>query len=183
MAKIILGIAGEIAAGKGAVVQHIINKYDGSVHKFSQPIRELLRRLYLEESRQNMSDLSLMLRKKYGQDILAKVMFNDSQKDPKEVVVIDGVRMVSDVKYLKELPQFKLVYVEADMKLRYERLVARRENSDDETKTFEEFQQEHESETEQQIEDLKNYADFVVNNDGDFNFLYAQLDEIIAGKE
>ncbi|TAK96591.1 hypothetical protein EPO05_01455 [Patescibacteria group bacterium] len=183
MAKIILGIAGEIASGKGAVCQHIVDIHQGSIHKFSAPLRELLRRLYLEETRKNMGDLSGMLRKKYGQDILAKVMFNDIQHDEHEVIAIDGLRMVSDVKYLKELPEFKLVFIDVDIRTRYERLVKRRENADDENKTYDEFAQDHQMETELQIQDLKNYADSVVSNDGDFQHLYAQIDQIIEGKK
>jgi dephospho-CoA kinase len=38
----------------------------------------------------------------------------------------------------------------------------------------------HEREAESQIEDLKNYADFVVNNEGTFLELYHQIDKIIS---
>jgi hypothetical protein len=53
------------------------------------------------------------------------------------------------------------------------------ENTDDATKTFEEFKNDHEREAERQIKDLKNKADFIINNDNDLEDLYLQIDEII----
>ena len=49
----------------------------------------------------------------------------------------------------------------------------------DKIMTFEEFQKEHELETELQIRDLKNYANYVVDNNGTYTDLYEQIDKII----
>ena len=179
MAKLILGITGELGSGKGTIAKHIMLEHKGSVHKFSTILRDVLDRLYLEQSRDNLQALSTMLRKTYGEDIMAKGMYHDAENDENELVVVDGVRRMSDITYLKELPHFKLIYIEADMQNRYERIVKRGENPDDAKKTFEEFQKAHENESEIQIRDLKNYASHIVSNDGTYQELYAQVDEII----
>jgi dephospho-CoA kinase len=179
MAKLILGIAGEMGSGKGTVAKHVMLEHNGSVHKFSTILRDVLDRLYLEQSRDNMQALSTILRKTYGEDIMAKGMYHDAENDQRELVVVDGVRRMSDITFLKELPHFKLIYIEADMENRYERIVKRGENPDDAKKTFEEFQKAHENESEIQIRDLKNYANYVVNNDGVYADLYKQIDELI----
>ncbi|OGD67293.1 hypothetical protein A2442_00795 [Candidatus Campbellbacteria bacterium RIFOXYC2_FULL_35_25] len=179
MKKIILGIAGEIAGGKGAMTKYIVEKFDGTSLRFSTMLRDILDRLYFEQSRDNMQKLSTSLRSVFGEDLLAKVMADDVRKNDANIIVIDGVRRIDDIKYLKEIPYFKLVYVDTNMKKRYERIVGRGENSDDNQKTFEQFQIDHEKETELQIKGLKNEADFVVDNNGSLEEFYTQIDNII----
>lgn len=179
MAKVILGITGEMGSGKGTIAKYIVEQKDGSSHRFSTILRDILDRVYLEQSRDNMQALSTVMRKTFGEDLMAKGMSHDAQNDEHDVVVVDGVRRMSDITFLKELPHFKLVYVEADMRNRYERITRRGENADDAKKTFEEFQKAHEDESELQIKELKNYANYVVNNDGAYEDLYKQVDEII----
>jgi dephospho-CoA kinase len=179
MAKLILGIAGEMSSGKGTIATHVVNERGGSSHRFSTILRDILDRVYLDQSRENFQVLSMILRKNFGEDIMAKSMYHDVKNDKHEIVVVDGVRRMADIAYLREIPHFKLVYVDADMRVRYERIVKRGEKTDDFNKTFEEFKAEHEADAEIQIRDLKNYADYIINNDGTFIDLYKQLDEII----
>lgn len=179
MTKLILGLAGEMACGKGTVAKYIGEKYHGGSHRFSTMLRDVLDRLHLEKSRENMQKISQILRDNFGDDLLARVIFEDVKNDQSEIVAIDGIRRMPDIKYLKELSQFKLVYLEADMEKRYERIIKRGENADDNNKSFEQFQKEHQNEAELRIKDLKNYADFVADNNGTIEELYRQIDEII----
>jgi dephospho-CoA kinase len=180
MQKIILGLAGEIASGKGTVAKHIKEKYSGNSHRFSNMLRDILDRLYIEETRESMSTLSTTLRQNFGEDIMAKVMFYDVKNDESQTVAIDGVRRLADIKYLKELPEFKLVYIDTSMENRFERIHKRGENADDNSKTLEEFKKDHELETELQIKDLKNVADFVIDNNSVVEDLYGQIEKIIG---
>jgi len=179
MNKLILGIAGEIASGKGTVTQYIINEHKANSYRFSDMLRDILKRLYTEHSRENMQKLSTAIRENYGEDIMAKVMMEDVKNDNHDIVIVEGIRRLADILYLKKLSGYKLVYIEADMEKRYERIIHRDENPDDKGKTFKEFSQEHEQESELQIKDLKNYADFVLDNNGEFKDLYKQIDEIV----
>jgi dephospho-CoA kinase len=179
MSKIILGLAGEIASGKGTAAKYILDNYRGKSYRFSTILRDLLDRLYLEQSRENMQTLSTIVRKSFGDDILARVMYEDIRKEKSDVIVIDGVRRMADIKYLRELAGFKLTFIEGEMKRRYGRIVRRGENPDDEKKTFEEFEKEHRQESEEQIRDLRENADFIINNDGSREELYAQMDRIM----
>jgi dephospho-CoA kinase len=179
MAKLILGIAGEMGSGKGTIAKHVMAERGGSAHRFSTILRDVLDRLYLEQSRENIQILSMILRKNYSEDILAKSMYHDVENDEHDIVVVDGVRRMADIVFLRELPHFKLIYVEADMQNRYERIVKRGENTDDAAKTFKEFEDDHKADSEIQIRELKNYANHVVNNDGTYVDLYKQIEEII----
>jgi dephospho-CoA kinase len=177
--KIILGLAGEIASGKGTIAKYICEKYDGGSHRFSTMLRDVARRMYLEESRENLQKISTIFRENFFDDILSSVIAKDVENDEHNIIAIDGVRRLADIKFLKKLPGFKLIYIEADIKNRYGRIINRGENSDDKSKTFEEFEKDHQREAERQIKDLKKYASFVVNNNGSCEDLYKQIDGII----
>lgn len=180
MEKIILGITGEIASGKGTTAKYLIEKYDATTHRFSTALRDVAKRVYLEESRENLQKISTMLRENFGDDILSKVIFHDVNNDNNEIITIDGVRRLGDIEFLKQIPGFKLVYVEASIENRYQRIIKRGENVDDNTKTFEDFKKDHEREAELQIKDLKNVADFVMDNNGSLDELYSQIDNILS---
>lgn len=179
MSKIILGLAGEIASGKGTTAKYICEKHNGSSHRFSTMLRDLLGRVYLPESRENMQKMSTIMRENFFDDILSSVVAKDVEKDEHKIIAIDGVRRLADISYLQKIPGFKLVYIEADMEKRYERIVGRGENSDDTTKTFEDFKKDHQREAERQIKDLKNNAEYIINNNGNLEELYKQIDNII----
>ena len=183
MANLILGLAGEMGSGKGTVAEYLVKKYNGKAHRFSTMLRDILDRLYLPQSRENMQKLSTELRVTFGEDLLANVMSDDAKKDGNDLVVIDGIRRVADIKYLKEIPHFKLIYVEADIEKRYERIHGRGENADDLNKTFEQFQRDQTDESESQIKELKGVTDFLIDNNGDFEKLYKQIEDIVKGLE
>ena len=180
MSKIIIGLAGEMACGKGTVAKHLVEKHNASSYRFSTMLRDVVDRLYIEQTRENVSKMSTVLRQNFGEDLFAKVMANDVTKDKNEVIVIDGIRRMADIAYLKEIPEFKLIYMEADVKKCYERIIQRGENTDDKNKTFEEFLAEHKLETETQIKDLKEYASEVIDNNENYDHLYEQIDKIVG---
>lgn len=179
MAKLILGIAGEMGSGKEAVSRHLVNTYNANAHNFSQILNDILNRLNLEITRENQSPLSLILRKTFGEDILAKVMYQDSVDDTADIVVVQGIRRVEDMTFLKQLPNFKFLYIDADMGIRFERIGKRGEKANDGSMSFKQFEDSHQYETEQTIMDLRNYADIVIDNNGSYPELYKQIDEFI----
>jgi len=179
MSKIILGFTGLMACGKGTAAKYYKEKYSAPTFRFSTSMRDLLDRLYLPQSRENMSTISRITREAFGQDLYAKVMAGDVGKAEHDIVIVEGIRRMDDVKELKKLSNFKLVAIEADMKTRYERLKVRGENSDDASKTWEQFQKDHELETEISIPPVMAKADIVVDNNGSVEDFYKQLDKLV----
>lgn len=177
--KIILGIAGEIASGKDTVGKYLSEKHGALLLRFSQPLRDILDRLQMDQNRENMARLSLYLRKAFGEDILSKVIMQDAEKSEKDFIVVDGVRRLSDIIHMESDEHFYFAYIEADPDKRYERLTQRRQNADDATKTAVQFEKDAKLETETQIRDLKERAEFVIHNDGTLEELEAQVDGIV----
>jgi dephospho-CoA kinase len=180
MAKIIIGIAGEIASGKDTAGKYLAERYQALSLRFSQPLRDILDRMNLPQDREHMAKLSLHLRQAFGEDIFSKVIMAEANRGAENLVVVDGVRRLPDILHLESEEHFYFVYVEASSETRYDRLTKRRQNIDDATKTPVQFEKDAQLETERQIRDLKDRADFVVNNDGPLEELQKQLDEIVA---
>ncbi|MDH4330502.1 MAG: AAA family ATPase [Candidatus Moranbacteria bacterium] len=181
MEKIVLGITGEIAGGKGTITAYLEDKHGASSAKFSSALRDVAKRMHLEENRENLQKISTMFRENFNGNILSEVIYEDVKEMKSEIIVIDGVRRMADIEFLKRLPGFRLIYTDASMENRFERITQRGENADDNTKTFEDFKKDHEREAELQIKGLKNEADFVVDNNGTLKELYDQIDKIIKG--
>lgn len=177
--KIIIGLAGEIASGKGTAAKYLLEHHGAVTYRFSSILRDIVRRLHLTEDRDTMQKISTFMRKEFGEDTLAKVMFEDAKHDEHQLIVIDGVRRLEDVKYLRELTEFKLAYITAPMRTRYNRLVLRGENADDTSKTYEDFEHDHDRESEREITKLEPFAQEVVDNTGSLPDLYIQLDAIV----
>jgi len=177
--KIILGFIGYIASGKGTSCAYLKEKHGAQIFRFSTILRDILDRLYLPQSRENMQSASSALRQIFGEDLLAQTIANDAKKSTASIIALDGVRRLADIKYLQENPDFHLVEIIADQKIRYERLLKRSENSDDQEKTFEEFQKDEQQETELQIKEVAKIAEFHINNNGTFDDLYRQIEDIL----
>ncbi len=179
MKKIILGLAGEIASGKGTVVKYLTENHNASTYRFSTIMRDVLDRLHIEHSRDSLQQTSLMLRNTYGENILAKVMDIDTKNDLNPIIIIDGIRRVEDIEFLRANPDFKLVFVDVSLEKRYERIIDREENVDDKNKTFEEFKLDAEREAELTIAGLREQADVLLDNNGTPEELERRIENLL----
>lgn len=182
MKKKVIGLSGEIAAGKGTAADYLKGKYGAQYLKMSQPGRDVLQRLHKEINRRNMSDINSCLRGLYGEGYLVDVLNKDIENSQQKLVVLDGIRKEDEVLKFRANKNidFVFVYLVADDMIRYQRLIKRSENSGDEGKSFEEFKRDLKLETEKDIENLKKIADFVVDNSTSLEGLYSQLDELVG---
>lgn len=178
MEKIIIGLTGQLAAGKTTVARYLAEKYQGEVYGFSKPLRDVADRMTLPQTRENMANLSSILRGQFGQDIILRAILRDIENEPCSFILLEGMRRYGDFLTFKEFPNFKLVAVIADQNLRYERLTKRNQNVDDAGKTLEQFKIDEQGEAEQDIPKAIAQADFTINNDGDLNALYEQAENI-----
>ena len=181
MQKIIIGFIGKLSVGKGTACAYLAEKYGSKTIMFSQSLRDILARIYLPHTRENMQKLSQVLREHFSQDILANIAAEDAKKVEAEIVAIDGVRRPKDFEYLRRMADFFLVSIEADQKIRYQRMLGRGQNpgeSADEL-TFEQFQKNESAEAESLIEAVAKEAKFKINNNGTKEDLYKQIEKIL----
>ena len=69
--------------------------------------------------------------------------------------------------------------IEAQDKIRFERLVSRNQNKGDNKKSFEEFLTDEQKEADREIPLVIEKADVKINNDGDMDELYKQINNLI----
>lgn len=179
MSQVIIGIAGKMASGKGRISEYLLNQYDVDKAKTSHFLRQVLDIFGIPQSRENLHHLSTFLRKTYGEDTLARALVRYAKQATKLIILIDGIRRATDIKNLKELPNFYLIYVDVEQKIRYQRYIQRNENPGDAEMTFEIFQREDAAEPEQQIESLKEHAKFILDNNGTTENLDVQIEKML----
>lgn len=179
MSKIILGFVGDLASGKGAICKYLKEKYGTESYRFSTMLRDILKRVYLENSRDNLQRLSTVMRENFGQDIMSKVIAEDVRNDPREIVAVEGIRRPTDITYLEKSSGFHLIYITAESELRWKRLVTRNENPGDDKKTYTQFLTDEQAEADRLIMSLGAKAEFKIMNDGTFDDFYRQMEEIL----
>lgn len=179
--KKIYGFVGHIASGKGVACDYVREKYGAGYHRYSSILRDLVRRLYLPEDRDHLIRISEIVRKEFGEDTLARVIKEDVERDPHDIVCVDGIRRLADIAELRKLPGFTLVYIDVAPKLRYERLVQRSENVDDKNKTFEQFLLDEQRPTELSIDEVAREAHVTLNNDGSLDDFREAIDKLVRG--
>lgn len=177
--KVILGFTGLLASGKGTAAKYLEKKYGAANLRFSTILRDVVDRLYIPQSRDNLIKMSEALRDNFGEDLLAKVMAGDAAKSDQPIIVIEGIRREADIIHLSALPNFVLVEIFAEPRTRYERLIKRGENTDDTTKTYGEFLADHQRSTELSILDVIKKATERVDNNGTMEELHRRLDELV----
>lgn len=177
--KIIFGFSGLLSSGKGTAAKYLEEKYRASTYRFSTMLRDILNRIYVEQTRDNLIKLSEILRSAFGEDTLAKTIAKDAENDSNPIIVVEGIRRLADISYLQKLPNFILVEIFANPQIRYERLVKRGENADDNTKTYEQFLADHQRSTELSILDVIKEAKEKLNNNGDLESMQQQIDALI----
>jgi dephospho-CoA kinase len=177
--KIIIGLVGEAAAGKGTVAAYLLDKYGAKTLAFSTPMKDCLKRLHVNLSREHLTVFSEFTRKAFGEDLYARVVAEDAKALPDPLVVVDGIRRPADYANLKELPGFHLIYVTAPVELRWERARKRGEKAGEAGMTLEQFKKEELLPTELEIKAIGQKAEFIVDNSGKFDELYASMESIV----
>ncbi|PIU09139.1 MAG: hypothetical protein COZ85_00825 [Candidatus Moranbacteria bacterium CG_4_8_14_3_um_filter_34_16] len=181
MKKIILGLIGEKGSGKGTVSDYLISQYGAVHYGTSKILRRTLEDLYVPVSRDNLVKLALVLKEGYGPSVIIDSLIQDMEKNGSDIIIADGIRMHGDVEPFRKKygNNFFLIYVTADLRLRYERTKKRKEKEGEDKATFEEFLEEEGRLTEVSIHEIGRQANFKLNNNGTSEELKKQVDDMM----
>lgn len=179
MPKIIFGFVGLLGSGKGTAAVMLKEKYGAEIHVFSDILKDILRRLGLSISRENLQGLSTSLRTQFGQDLLAKAMAQQVGSAAANLIVIDGIRRVEDMAYLESMPGFHLIHISAPEKTRYERVSKRTEKPGEAGMSWDEFQVMSKGEPELQIPSVAAKAEVEIDNSLDMAHLEKSLADLL----
>lgn len=175
---LIIGIIGPKASGKETIAQYIAKKYAGKFHSHSEILTDVLDVLGLEHSREN-EDKLFSLRQTFGPTVLTNALNKKIRAENAALQVVTGIRFQSELENIRSYPNNKVIFVDAPLELRYARQKSRVQKADDQTMTFERFEQQEHHETQLHIAELGKQADFHILNDEDQANLDAQIDDIM----
>ncbi|MDA3855265.1 MAG: AAA family ATPase [Candidatus Woesearchaeota archaeon] len=180
--KVIIGITGTLGAGKGTIVDYLQKRYNFNHFSASEFITEEILRRNLEVNRDSMREVANDLREKNSPSYVAEELYLRAGKT-KNNAIIESLRTLGEINSLKEKGNFYLFAVDADSKIRYERILLRKSSKDN--VSFEKFIQNEKAESlneephKQNLPKCINQADFKFNNDCNFENLYKQIDEVM----
>jgi len=182
--SIVFGLTGKNASGKGTVAE-ILKKKNFTYHSLSDSLRDELKSLKKEETRENLIDIGNELREKGGPGVLADKLIPKLNFENNHIV--DSIRNPLEVISLRKetlLRRFFLISVDANSRLRYDRLCSRGRIGD--TDSWEKFVEQEKKEenvddpNKQQLSKTMQMADYNIDNSGTLQELEAQVNKIIS---
>ncbi len=182
----IIGLTGKNAAGKGEAAAHLERK-GFSYFSLSDELREEATRLGLSHERDTMIRFGTELRSKHGVGYLASKV-NEKilalKKQVKDKFVIDSIRSPGEVLELLKNSDFMLIGIEADSKLRFDRMKKRGRSGD--ASTIEEFlahegKENSSNASGQQLDACLAHAKIKIENNGTLDQLFKKMDAVAGG--
>jgi dephospho-CoA kinase len=179
---IIIGITGTLGAGKGAVVDYLVNKKGFKHYSARAFITEEIERRGLPVNRDTMTEVSNDIRKKNSPAYIIEELHNIAELNGHNSV-IESIRTPGEVEFLKSKGDFYLLSVDANPKTRYERISVR--GSETDNISFEKFIADEAREMKSTDPNKQNlgwcidHADYKLMNDGTFDDLRKNVDIIL----
>lgn len=180
---IIFGITGTLGAGKGTVVDYLVKEKAFVHYSVRQFLIDRLESEKKEVNRDTMVALANALRGKHGADYIARALYEKAAKNNTNCI-IESLRTVGEINALREKENFYLLAVDADAKLRYQRINLRKSETDN--ISFEEFvanekrEMQNDDPNKQNLKNCIEMADYQIDNNGSINALHQKVEEIIS---
>jgi len=131
----IIGLSGTLASGKDTVAEYL-KKNEGFGHiSLSAILRGILEKEGTNVNLENLTRIGNSLRKKYGGDFLVKKA--KKKVDFSSNLVVSSIRQEGEVRALRKEKNFYMIFVDADPKIRFNRLIKRGRAGD--TNDFKKF--------------------------------------------
>lgn len=167
--RLVIGLVGEQGGGKGTFTK-LLQAAIGSTFSLEKIgsgdlLIETLNLWNIPTSRANLQKLVVAMNQTYGEGSVTRAVQKRIENCKSEIIIIDSIRLLTDLEMLRGFPDSLLVYIAATQEKRYQRIRARKEKVGEEFATFEQFQQEELAGTEIYISQIANKADFRINND------------------
>jgi dephospho-CoA kinase len=185
----LIGLVGPLACGKGVVADYLIKQYGYVSFSLSFIVHdEVKKRGITNYTRSNLQDVGDELRKKEGEGVLAKRALEHLKTLGAEKIIIEGIRNPGEVAFLRTIPGFYLIAVDALREVRYRRVIERGKPWDPKDwETFEKVDGRDSGDGDntkgQQVRRCMELADAHIENNNDLKQVYAAVERILASSQ
>jgi dephospho-CoA kinase len=177
---IIIGITGTLGAGKGTIVEYLVRN-KGFIHfSVRDFLLEEIRKRGLSEDRDSMFYVANDLRSANGPSYVIDQLYLRALRS-RQNCAIESIRTPGEIESLRKKACFFLFAVDADPRIRYERIIVRQSVTD--RISFETFLDNEArekgtgDENKQNLNECIRQADFIFTNNDDKEALFEQIEK------
>jgi dephospho-CoA kinase len=185
----LIGTSGTNGSGKDTVGEMIAQKYHYLFVSVSDLLRIELRKRGQEVTRENLRALSAEWRREFGLGVLVDKAVELANESGYKGVIASPMRNVGEAQHVKDLGG-TLIWIDADPRLRYERIqAANRGRAGEDNKTYEQFLAEEQAEMHPSdpndpavlnMSGVKALADRTILNESDFQTLHKAVESALG---
>ncbi len=180
---LIIGITGTLGAGKGTVVEYLVQEKGFDHYSVRAYLLDEIRRRGMAENRDSMFNLANELRALHSPSWVTDQLYLLAAAKGRNCI-IESIRTPGEISALRQKGNFFLFAVDADPRLRYQRIVSRQSETDQisfETFTENEAREMRTSDPNRQnLAACIREADFVFNNDLTRNDLFLEVERVLG---
>ncbi len=179
----IIWVTGTLGAGKWTIVDYLVQKKGFQHYSVRTYLIQEIEKRGMPVNRDSMVIVANDLRAEFWPSYIVEQLYEQAKANWKNAI-IESLRAVGEVEALKQKEHFLLFAIDADPKVRYERVVLRASETD--KISYEEFVANEQREmnnidpTKQNISACMQLADHLFTNDGTFEELHQQIDEVVT---
>jgi dephospho-CoA kinase len=181
--RLLVLVTGMPGSGK-TLVSGVARELGIPVYVMGDVVREEARRRGLEPTPENLNLVAMLLRREYGDTVVAERTAEKILADNPGIAVVDGVRSLREVEVFRRLGEVVVVAVHASPRTRFERLRRRRRPGD--PRTWEEFMRRDMTELGFSLGSVIALADYMLVNEADPHLVRERarrlLSRLLAGE-
>ncbi len=178
----VIGITGTLGAGKGTIVDLLKDEYSYAHYSVRDYLIEVIRDRGMEVNRDSMTMVANELRANNSPSFITDELYKKAVKNNTNCI-IESIRTPGEIDSLRAKGEFYLFAVDADSRVRFDRIQIRKSSTDNvDYKTFvanEEREMNTDDPNKQNLAKCISMADFVFNNNGDLKELNSKIREVI----
>jgi len=180
---LVIGITGTLGAGKGTIVDFLVQQKAYVHFSVRAYLLDEIKKRKLPENRDSMVTVANELRKHNSPSFITDQLYEKSLLQNKNAI-IESIRTPGEAESLRTKGEFYLFAVDADPKIRYERIKLR--NSETDQIDFDTFIANEKREmtttdpTKQNLKKCQEMADFVFMNNGSREDLFKAVENVIT---